>query len=142
MTVFALMPGNYTGAIEFNEDTQQWCCEKAADKHSRPTNIEKKVKEMTPELLRGTYFGAIVDGKPAGYGILRVANIMTGVMTTYRGFWKDGRFHGIGTYEKEFSWHSYKFRGHFANGKKHGYGKEESLSGTIRGRWENDEFLE
>jgi hypothetical protein len=58
---------------------------------------------------------------------------------TVCGMWRDGRFHGKGTYQWVGSSHSYTYSGGFRDGLKHGYGHETSLGGEYKGRYENDE---
>jgi hypothetical protein len=55
----------------------------------------------------------------------------------YRGWWKNGRFHGKGKQVWMSSSHSRKYSGFYKNGNEHGFGYEDSLDGKYLGWFEN-----
>ena len=64
---------------------------------------------------------------------------------SYRGFWKDGKYHGLGEkYHFQVmdgkKLHYVFYRGHFRHGKKHGQGSlyDDSGSFVYNGAWKND----
>ena len=135
--LFSLSPLLYintTGGVmlEFSEELRQW---------SRISISEPNVPDITessPVVCR--YFGKLRNDKPTGYGILLIVPQTYSFTTVYRGKWKDGRFHGRGTLESEYSSHSRKYTGYFKDGLKHGYGKESWLGGDYKGLYENDQM--
>ena len=58
----------------------------------------------------------------------------------YVGEWKDGEFHGVGTYTWALG---SKYVGEFQDGKQHGQGTYTGADGTIaNGIWKNNELVE
>eukprot|EP00581_Thalassiosira_minuscula_P002030 CAMPEP_0183736622 /NCGR_PEP_ID=MMETSP0737-20130205/49773_1 /TAXON_ID=385413 /ORGANISM="Thalassiosira miniscula, Strain CCMP1093" /LENGTH=290 /DNA_ID=CAMNT_0025970675 /DNA_START=287 /DNA_END=1156 /DNA_ORIENTATION=+ len=57
-----------------------------------------------------------------------------GLGGSYKGYFKDGKYHGKG--DRAWSWHHYS--GDWKNGKRHGKGKMNYVWEKYEGDWEND----
>jgi|GEM_PF-2910396 len=105
-----------------------------------PNELGVRISEVEVPLVRGfrcTYWGRLEAGLPTGYGELRIEPPSGSYEKTYRGTWKDGRFHGKGTICSMLSSHSVDYYGLFKNGLRDGLSKWTSISGTYFELWED-----
>lgn len=83
------------------------------------------------------YVGAVVDGRPHGFGVLKDVPKAT---RTYGGYWVKGRFHGHGTQESPEE----NYIGAFTEGKRQGQGllifglEDERAGDRIIGSFDDD----
>ena len=122
-------------SVEYNEKLRQW---KKTNKQGDMSRFAPDVFGSTPMIC--TYCGILKDDKPTGYGTLHITPPDHSYWTSYRGQWKDGRYHGKGELITVFSSHSHEYSGRFKEGLKHGYGSESWLGGKYKGLYKNGEM--
>ncbi|KAK2839612.1 hypothetical protein Q5P01_013352 [Channa striata] len=88
-----------------------------------------------------TYCGNFKNGLEDGYGECIIHNKVLNKLDTYKGHWRDGKIHGFGKY-KYSSGEVYE--GCFCDGQRHGYGmlnsgkQAKTSSGVFIGHWIQD----
>jgi len=123
------------------DETSQWS--RISDSEIKKME-EKQLSNLStniPGMYGPIYYGKLIDGKPTGYGVL----LLRGLDISYRGKFKDGRFHGKGRFEYLGSSTSSQYYGYFKNGLKHGIGIEGDICGLdfkSLGFWKEDEKLD
>ncbi len=125
-------------AITLTYKHDEMCWVQTDEPNKRTSNVPD-VASPTPTLC--LYYGEMEEGKPNGHGRLSISPMSNSYHTQYEGYWKNGRYNGVGKLVSVFSSYSYSYKGHFKDGYKHGYAEEEIYGVTKRGYWIYGEYI-